>query len=74
MLKVQNLSVNIDNKNVLNDISFDLEKGEIIAILGPNGHGKSTIFKSIFNHYKINKTSGEISSPSDNPAFSSLIH
>lgn len=60
MLTVKNLKVDIQDKNVLKDISFDLEKGEILAILGPNGHGKSTIFKSIFNHYIINKTGGEI--------------
>ncbi len=60
MLSIKNLSVDINEKHVLKDISLDLNKGEVIAILGPNGHGKSTIFKSIFNHYMINKTNGQI--------------
>ncbi len=60
MLSIKNLSVDINEKHVLKDISFNLDKGEVIAILGPNGHGKSTIFKSIFNHYIIKKTSGQI--------------
>ncbi len=60
MLLVKNLSVEIQDKKVLDDISFELGKGEILAILGPNGHGKSTIFKSIFNHYNINKINGKI--------------
>ncbi len=59
MLSVKNLSVEINEKKILKDISFEINKGDVVAVLGPNGHGKSTIFKSIFNHYSINKTNGE---------------
>ncbi len=60
MLSIKNLSIDINDKHVLKDVSLDLNKGEVVAILGPNGHGKSTIFKSIFNHYMTKKTNGQI--------------
>ncbi len=60
MLSIKNLTVDINEKHVLKDIGLDVDKGEVVAILGPNGHGKSTIFKSIFNHYKVNKINGQI--------------
>jgi len=45
IIKVQGLSKSYGNKNVLNDISFDLPQGEIIGLLGPNGCGKTTLMK-----------------------------
>lgn len=61
MLKINSLKANIKGKNVLKNINLEVDKGDIVAILGPNGHGKSTILKSIFNHYSIDKESGTIS-------------
>ncbi|MEM7299738.1 MAG: ABC transporter ATP-binding protein [Pseudomonadota bacterium] len=43
-LSVQNLSHVYGPKRALNDISFELEKGQFCALLGPNGAGKSTLF------------------------------
>lgn len=60
MLKIDSLKVNIKDKNVLKNISLEVDDGDVVAILGPNGHGKSTILKSIFNHYAIEKKSGRI--------------
>ena len=60
MLKISSLNVNIKEKNILKNIDLEINEGDIIAILGPNGHGKSTILKSIFNHYTIEKKSGKI--------------
>ncbi len=45
IIKVQGLSKSYGNKNVLNDISFDLPQGEIIGLFGPNGCGKTTLMK-----------------------------
>lgn len=47
MLKVQNLSVSLHNKNIIKNMSFTIEEGEIVSIIGPNGSGKSTALKAI---------------------------
>lgn len=57
MLKVKNLSFKYGEKKVLEDISFTVRKGELCALLGPNGTGKTTIFKCCLNFLKFD---GEI--------------
>lgn len=47
MLKIKNLSLNINNKAILDNINIDITPGKVTAILGPNGAGKSTLLKSI---------------------------
>lgn len=47
LLKIQNLSKSFDNKKAVNNISFTLEKGEILAILGESGSGKTTLLHLI---------------------------
>lgn len=47
MLAVKDLQKSFGNKKVLQDVSFEVERGHIAALVGPNGAGKSTIMKSI---------------------------
>ncbi|MEK7520891.1 MAG: metal ABC transporter ATP-binding protein [Patescibacteria group bacterium] len=47
ILEVKNLSVKIEETEVLNDISFGVEEGEIAAIIGPNGAGKTMLVKTL---------------------------
>ncbi|MCG6908855.1 MAG: ABC transporter ATP-binding protein [Deltaproteobacteria bacterium] len=47
MLKVGNLNVFYGESHVLHDIALFVGKGEVVVMLGPNGHGKSTLLKSI---------------------------
>ena len=47
MLSVKNLGKAFKDKQMITDISFDVRKGEIMAILGPNGAGKSTTIRNI---------------------------
>lgn len=50
MLDIKNLSVTYENKTeALQDVSFQLIKGQIVGIVGPNGAGKTTLIKSIVN-------------------------
>ena len=60
MLRINNLNVSIDDKEILNDFNLKINPGEIHVIMGPNGVGKSTLSKVLMgdSHYKVNN--GEI--------------
>ena len=57
-LSVRNLSIEFGGVHAVEDVSFDVEPGEIFAIIGPNGAGKSTIFNLISRLYE--PSNGEI--------------
>ena len=59
-IDIKKLNVKIDNKKILNDFNLTIKSGEIHAIMGPNGTGKSTLSKVIIgdDNYKI--ISGDI--------------
>ena len=46
-IEVKNLNFSYGDHHVLHDISFKVEKGEFLSILGPNGVGKSTLFRCV---------------------------
>ena len=58
MLKVKNISLEIDATLILDDVTFDVEAGEILSIIGPSGCGKSSILKTIAGIYR--EVSGNI--------------
>lgn len=66
MIEVKNIYKKFDEKEVLNDISFKVEKGETLAIVGVSGSGKSTILKIISGLIEADK--GEIILGDDNLA------
>src|SRR3989344_3548883 len=47
VLSVENLSVTIDQEEILKNISFEVKKGEALAIIGPNGAGKTMLFRAL---------------------------
>jgi ABC-2 type transport system ATP-binding protein len=58
IVKVQNLTKRIKNKEIVKNISFDINKGEIVGFLGPNGSGKTTTMKMMLGLTSI--TEGDI--------------
>ena len=53
LIRVENIKKSFGNLNVLNNISFNVSKGEAIAIIGPSGCGKSTLLRCIIGLEKI---------------------
>lgn len=58
-LRIENLTVSVDNKRILKDFNLVVKSGEIHVLMGPNGIGKSTLTKVIMGdpNYKIEKGS-----------------
>ena len=60
MLEIKNLKVKIDNKIILNNFNLKIEDGQVCAIMGPNGVGKSTLSRVILGDNKYKILEGEI--------------
>src|SRR3954471_1206165 len=59
MIKIDNLVKTFGTKRAVNDLSFNVERGEVLGFLGPNGAGKSTTMRMVTGF--IPPTSGRIS-------------
>ncbi len=57
-LEIENLNVQLGQRTVLNQISFEARPGEVVCIIGPNGSGKSTLLRAICG--LLRPQSGEI--------------
>ena len=62
IIKVKNITKTIKGKNILNDISFEVNSGECIALIGPNGAGKTTLMNCLLGNKFINSGSIKINS------------
>ena len=60
MLKVENLSVNYGYITALTNISFHVEKGEIITLIGSNGAGKTTLFNCLSNEITMDAGTAQL--------------
>lgn len=58
IIKAKNVQFQIQNKTILKDINFSIEKGEYVGLIGPNGAGKTTLLKLILK--LIKPTQGQI--------------
>ena len=59
-LTIKNLYVKVADKEILKDFSLEIKSGEIHAIMGPNGTGKSTLSKVIMGDPTYEVVSGDI--------------
>eukprot|EP01031_Cornospumella_fuschlensis_P011798 gene11798-14420_t len=59
MIQVQNLRKVFGSKVAVDDVSFSVEKGQVLGFLGPNGAGKSTSMRMVTGYFR--PTSGSIS-------------
>ncbi|WP_156397775.1 ATP-binding cassette domain-containing protein, partial [Lacticaseibacillus zeae] len=50
-LIVTKLQKRIANQEVLRDITFSLDRGQVVGLVGPNGIGKTTIFRTVTRQY-----------------------
>lgn len=59
-LEIKDLHVSIEDKEILKGLSLTIKQGEIHAIMGPNGTGKSTLAYTLMGHPNYTVTSGEV--------------
>lgn len=59
-LIIRNLHAGIDGKEILNGVNLEVKQGEIHALMGPNGTGKSTLAYILMGHPKYEVTAGEV--------------
>ena len=60
VLKIKNLHVEVEGKEILKGVTTEISEGETVALLGPNGHGKSTLLNVIMGHPRYKITEGSI--------------
>ena len=60
VLKIKDLKASVEGKDILKGVSLEIKGGEIHAIMGPNGTGKSTLSQVVMGHPKYEVLGGEI--------------
>ena len=66
VLKITDLRASVDDKEILKGVNLEIKSGEIHAIMGPNGTGKSTLSQVVMGHPKYEVLEGEITLNDEN--------
>jgi len=59
-IRVENITKTFGNQKALNNVSFSIEKGEIVGFLGPNGAGKSTMMRVLTTYHNADSGEAEV--------------
>ena len=59
-LRIENLHASVKDKEILRGVNLSLSEGETLALLGPNGHGKSTLLAAIMGNPTYTVTEGSV--------------
>lgn len=65
-LKIENLQVSVENKPILKGLDLEIKGGEVHAVMGPNGTGKSTLAQALMGHPKYTVTGGRVEFDGEN--------
>ena len=57
-ISIKNFSLSIGKKKIIDDLSFEIKKGEVFGLLGSNGSGKTSIIRTLLGLYQAD--SGEL--------------
>ena len=60
LLNIQNLSVSVDDNEILHDLNLKVGRGETHVLMGPNGAGKSTLGNALMGNPQYKITSGTV--------------
>ena len=65
-LKIKDLSISVEDKCIIKNLNLNINKGEVHALMGPNGCGKSTLSNVLAGKEGYNITNGKISFSGEN--------
>jgi Fe-S cluster assembly ATP-binding protein len=65
-LTIKNLHASVDGKEILKGVNLEVKGGEVHAIMGPNGTGKSTLASALMGHPRYEVTQGEVTLDGEN--------
>ena len=59
-LVFENIAIEAGNKKILKNVNLTIEKGDVLALVGPNGQGKSTLLNALMGNTEYKITEGHI--------------
>lgn len=73
IVSIQNFSLQIGDKKIVNDLSFEIRSGEVFALLGANGSGKTSTIRSLLGIYKATSGTLHVNGTTYTPELAHLV-